>query len=474
MASLVLTLVGSLLVGASLTYTNAHKRNAQARVDSEAALLLAEAGITNEIQRINSLYGHSPANAASRPTTESGAPFKGRTGTADGVPGTFWVYASTTPQGNTPWPGHGPLYITANAIVNGAHRTATIGGSNMGVSLFADFALFGNSPSTSGGSVAFGMTGSNNVVNIEGAVGTNGGVRGSSYTMNYTMAVNYMKTNGRLGSFTGADAYSTDQAMVLPTVAEVGQTLFGYGSGTTLSTYLATNNHNETRIRQWASGARTGEMVSPSNTTAANLGRVTSLINKQGNRLGLWEGLNLRPGTTSTRTLILPPGDYFFDSADLRWNADTELLVDNAGLSVGGNPNRQQVRIWILGSGSSDQIQIPIKVTDPADASTFRLYYGKAGARLTLERQSSMSGVLEITGCVYAVNKKVTATTGDMTQVDLFGDPSQARLMVIKGSVMADQVTFNGYVDIIHPGTAILSPWDPLSGVGFSGEHYSD
>ncbi len=61
-----------------------------------------------------------------------------------------------------------------------------------------------------------------------------------------------------------------------------------------------------------------------------------------------------------------------------------------------------------------------------------------------------MKGVLEITGCLYAITKNANYPTASGAQIDLFGDTKEAKLMTIKGSVFADQVTFNGYVDIIH------------------------
>ncbi len=144
-----------------------------------------------------------------------------------------------------------PLYITAQAVVNGATRKAIIGGTRMGRSPFGDFALSGNSAATSGGAVAFGMTGSNNVVNVEGVVETNGGVRGSSYTLTSDMAMSF-GTSTKSGSFTGERAHAQTGIYSVPTVYEVGRMAFGLGSSDSVATYLAKNNDNA-NIRPWNS-----------------------------------------------------------------------------------------------------------------------------------------------------------------------------------------------------------------------------
>ncbi|MDX2064314.1 MAG: choice-of-anchor A family protein [Fimbriimonadaceae bacterium] len=129
MGALTVTLLGSLLVVGGMMMTNSQRRLAHARTDSEAALLLAEAGVNDEIN----LILRNTANASiqktawgTAPTQLTGQPYRGRKSKIDGNPGDFWVYSATAANGTTAWSGDGPVYITCTAVVNGARRTVAV------------------------------------------------------------------------------------------------------------------------------------------------------------------------------------------------------------------------------------------------------------------------------------------------------------------------------------------------------------
>jgi choice-of-anchor A domain-containing protein len=129
MGALTVTLLGSLLVVGGMMMTNSQRRLAYARTDSEAALLLAEAGVNDEINQILRNTANSAVQKASwgtLPTKLSGQPYAGRKGSIAGMPGEYWVFAATSANGTTPWSGDGPVFITCTAVVNGAMRKVAV------------------------------------------------------------------------------------------------------------------------------------------------------------------------------------------------------------------------------------------------------------------------------------------------------------------------------------------------------------
>ncbi|MDX2064315.1 MAG: collagen-binding domain-containing protein [Fimbriimonadaceae bacterium] len=124
-----LTLMGALLVVGGMMFTGSQRRLAHARTDSEAALLLAEAGVNDELNQIlrNTANGSlTPTGWGTAPTKLTGQPYAGRKGTITGTPGSYWVYSATAANGTTAWSGTGPVYITCAAVVNGALRKVAV------------------------------------------------------------------------------------------------------------------------------------------------------------------------------------------------------------------------------------------------------------------------------------------------------------------------------------------------------------
>lgn len=126
-AVLIMSAVGSALVVGALTTAGAHYDLSVSRANSEAALLIAEAALNDEMAAIASRSTSGTASTwVTAPTLISGQPYRGRKGAVDGAVGDFWVYASTTPYGTTAWTGTGPVYLNSTARVGGAIRKASL------------------------------------------------------------------------------------------------------------------------------------------------------------------------------------------------------------------------------------------------------------------------------------------------------------------------------------------------------------
>lgn len=127
MGAIALCLVSSLLIGGAMALTSSQRALAKTRSDSESALLIAEAGVNDEINRISTRMASFAANQwATAPTQTTGEPYRGRKGVLDGVNGAFWVYVATTENGTTAWDGTGDAYVIANAKVGGAWRRVSV------------------------------------------------------------------------------------------------------------------------------------------------------------------------------------------------------------------------------------------------------------------------------------------------------------------------------------------------------------
>jgi choice-of-anchor A domain-containing protein len=150
------SLILTLLVAGTITLASSYRNMAKVRGDSEAALLLAEAGVNDELNRIALRMKSYPANQwSSSPDLLPGEPYRGRKGTVPDVPGTFWVYSSTGETNTTAWPGTGPIYVTATAVVGRSMRRVSVeAGVTTGQNpkLFDQFnAFFRTNASTGGG-----------------------------------------------------------------------------------------------------------------------------------------------------------------------------------------------------------------------------------------------------------------------------------------------------------------------------------
>lgn len=480
--SMTLVLVASLLIGGVVTVTVNQRNLATTRTNSEAALLLAEAGINDELNRITRRIAlQLPENWGTAMSPTPGEPFPGRKGSVTGVNGNYWVYSAANPEGTQPWNGLTPLYVVCHARVNGATRRVVVGGEGMKQGLFGEFAVFGNDASAGDNSLAIGLTGNNNVIHISGIAGTNGRVQKGNYTLTYDAAYNCNTQRYYGTSFTqfqGGSIFNKVDPWYWPTVNQVVKQIWPSADTSNLATtaaFLKGIRENSSKIRTWKPNLTAGTALSSTSTQLAGFPSSgddsVELINKKGNSLARWEVANLKPGSTSTRTLILPPGDYFFEDINLIWDSRTELIVDNAGLSVGGNPNNKQVRIWVFGSRKYDIVSLPIQMTAPNDPSTFRIYYGKDDGEFEFRRDSNYTGEFRVAGCVYAITGLYGNESMRGTKVDFIGGTDSSKTIQLVGSLIGDRVEFNGYGLITHPGQAIQHPEDPAGGFGFNGTY---
>jgi len=492
-AAISITLIGSMLVVASVSYSYAHRSLNQSRTDSESALLIAEGGINDEMNYIQqNIYASNWSGRSSAPTTATGEPYPGRKGTIGGVPGTYWVFTSADAAGTTPWAGQGTMFITANAKVGGSWRKIqvegpvggfpAIGGNpnplgppNMGQSIFGDFTIFGYDSNSNGNQPCLGIIGSSNV-SVVGNVGVNSRVQNSG-VISYTGGYNYNTSGTSQTQLATAPFYNDAQPFRFPTIRSIIKNTYSGAAGYTEPWDYIKATYNNSAPKQWRSGLTTGSPLSAANVISAGYPSTGSdsitLVNKKGNKLGRWEGLNSKPGT-SVKQLILPPGDYYFETVQLLFNSETELVIDNAGLTVGGNPNKVPVRFWINGDqgGGADFVSCPISLTDPNDASTFRIYFGKDNGEFEFDRDVNYPSGSDysVVGCVYAVNQEWQSTTSS-TKIDFIGGNSSSKRIRLKGSLIADRVEFNGHCYAEHAGPSIVNPSDPILGIGFTGKY---
>jgi hypothetical protein len=235
--------------------------------------------------------------------------------------------------------------------------------------------------------------------------------------------------------------------------------------------HIKANNNNRSGILMWKSGLGSGAVLSSANAVSAGWPiSGTGMYTLDNTK---WTGKNLAPGSTTKRTLIFQPGDYYFESINLIDNVNTQILIDTGGLTVtGGNPNRTPVRFFVAGSGS-DSIQLQVTQTDPDDSAGLRIYYGKAGSVFSIYRpgSASYSTDWQTNMGVYAVN--TSSSSGNGTEIVLWGGTAPGWL-TIKGSLLADRVGFKSGCRVISPGESMGRRLDPKIGVGFIGGYSDD
>lgn len=477
--AMIFTVVITLLVAGGLAYVLSNFRLTTARRDSEAALQLAEAGINNEFNYITkNLYAPVVTDRSSQPIQINGEPFIGRHGTIDGVNGHFWVFTSLNP---TPpyqaWTGGSTLYITCNAVVNGAQKRVVVGGENVVGKIFDIFALFGLDTGNENNAPSIALTGNANV-EVIGTVGTNGHVQKGSGTISYLKAINYNQNyyaETTKEQFTSEPVFVEIDRLRFPVVVEVLRTLFPATSGMSDAatwSYVQGHSENASKILQWKPGLAAGTPLSPSNVMAAGFpsNRFT-LSNSKGNTLGDWETLNPKPGSKTVRTMIFPPGDYFFENITLVYKAESEIIIDNAGLSVGGNPTQRQVRFFLYGNSTRDSVGIPLQMTAPTNAKLFRIYDGKDGSVFQIARDSHVTGEYTIAGCIYAATARIGHSYLKGVQISVEGGPSATQRTVVLGSLLADRIEFSNFCRIVFPDDSGNNEDPPIS-VGFLGNYW--
>ena len=464
MAVVLATLVAMLVAG-SVLLSGTNRINALAKGNSEAALLLAEAGLNAELAKVN------VALAAS--TTAWDTPTSKGSGSLSGVPGTYTVWTSDAPtstyQSTTAWGGTGHFWITCTATSGGATNTvyamgnATVTASN----LFNNKGVFTYDAFTSGNVYAFELS-NNAKINI-GPAGT--GTLGTNGRLSYQANCQLNFYNG--GNYGGAAALSDvinvsspsapissyGSPLTLSTVPSIIRVLISATSGMTDANtwaWMAANipAQEKNTIYTWSGGSTT---LSTSSSTKAFTTTTpsTSQLNS-----GFWSSADVQ-GTdpnTGHQCIILQPGDYYFGKLGMT-DSSKELIIDNAGLTmVGGNPTHKQIRIWVYASGTGDSsnVTIPITFTAPNDPTTFRLYYANNQGRLQMNGTSPSP--VTISGSIYAY----AGASPNYCKLDFTNGYT-----TVTGSVLADDLMCNnGTLNLTYsaPGNA----FDP-GGAGGNG-----
>lgn len=501
-AALAFALVSATLLGACLLVSTTDHTLAWSQVRSEGALLLAEAGINDELtfiaQNINAAL---ITGMSSQPTVGSGETkvfpreghvIYGRKGTVRNMPdGNFWVCSTKNRWWKTgatavAWDGKSStIWITATGYVNGSWRRVEVQAST--ASIFGIYAVYATS-SYGNNSKAVNLSAADVIIN--GVAGTNGlvdGNNGSTFVASGLLNANTVDhSSGQFDSSrlaTGGSIVSQRAPIVYPTTVSILKRTMGitdYGDAAAWA-YLSTHNDNSTKVYTYRS-AVTSATLSTANCTRLSFSE-TTLTN--GKKDSAWDSAGFKPGTSGkVKTVIFEPGDYYFTSVDLGYDAGTELVIDPQALASGGTPG--QVRFWIYDpSGKTDSIQLPIVATKPAGAATvadpagFRIYYGTDGGVFTFGRPAntknwsgaSLSGDFNVYGGVYAITKLPGDTSSLVgTEIDFEGSTGNGDgRIVLNGSLLADKIHFHG------PGTvnyvASTSPSDPPAGAGISGEY---
>jgi len=414
--ALVAVLLISVLIGGLMSLSVSHYALSNTNSDYANALMLAEAGINYELNKISK-------DALTADTT----PFTTEYPTGSGR--TFEVYVVDYLTGGT-WTPPNDMWVISKGTVDGLSRTVRV--RARAHSLFGGdegtYALFGiNSLSTGG---TFGVV---------GASGTNGdlAITGSGADVVFVGDFSYCgpDASGDDATTILADGYSA-QTTVLPeafptinTLAEARAAFVypEYYPDPTLSgiEFFSAHNTNNSIIVQDNDG---NQWLSTNTSTVLN---------------DFFEG---------EKTIILPAGDYYF--SDVSVNAKT-ILVDNTG---------GPVNIW-LDSDSTKKMTLNGNLSATStDPSNFNLYVSTLGEFL-------YDGTATLYGNIYAYNEVIDPTTGAVTyvsSVSIIGTGD------IYGSVIAyDVAKASGTGKIVLPstgGTGPPGPDDPILFYGFDYE----
>jgi hypothetical protein len=264
--------------------------------------------------------------------------------------------------------------------------------------LFDEYALFALDD-FSLGNHSLSITGNSNV-KVEGGMGVNGWIQGGNgevmtdYFIQWNAAV---VNQTKLGGIDAGEHFIKQEPFTFPSTMEVLKETFPSLKSVANAQIPGAARaiaHNTTRPRRWKSGLTSSSPLNASNTEPLNLSTGVAYELSTGD---FWTGARVSPQTGAT-SVILPPGDYVFDEFSVT-SGTHELLIDNAGLTVGGNTNKEPIRIWLLGSNTQDTIKCRIRFTDPNDASTFRIFVTKNTGQVNFDLARYPSFV----GGIYAV-----------------------------------------------------------------------
>ena len=501
----------TLLVGAGLSMSSTHVAKAYAEARSESSLLLAEGGVDDELaqlaQNVGAPQPSAPVAASGETAVYPGEshPVYGRKGTviaSDASDETYWVCTSENEwwqSGATPtaWDGMAQTFwVTASAYVKGSWRRAEIQVSKQ--SLFGRYAVYtngGDDNCTSSG-VSLDATAS---VTINGTSGTNGKVTCSGgSSLSCGSCVNANTGNCSSAQYTGScvrtgcSICSRNTPYAYPTCSTCLKQCCGLSSDSDSGawSWMRSNCDNYAGIYTYRSNA-SSSTISSSTCARAGYSGTTCCNYSPYNwySKGAWDYCNYKPGTSGgVQTMILEPGDYYFSSLQLPYNSGTELVIDPQAYASSGTPG--QVRIWVYDPSwypTDDQISLPVQMTcaggtTTPDSSLFRIYYGKDGNCLNLNRPSgckdykgnTITGDFNVYCGIYAVTRAANTQGCSTTvgaQVKICGTSSTSTgCCHCTGSLMCDHCAFSGCCKVDCCSTC-GSKCDPPCGAKICGSY---
>ncbi len=454
--ALAFSLIAATIIAGVGTLAVSHFSRARVEADNAMAMQLAEAGIDYELRNIsldptNPNQAHQQAAYGSMP-----GPF---TSSISGVDGSFTVYVTNDDStGTGPWVSYDAsgmqsngLRIVSTGTVNGVTRTVRITGARK--SLFDEYAIFAYKKGNYSGAGA-----SDGSTRIVGDLGTNGSLTFNGSSGTETIVGEISLHTGASTNTSGTNLVSGGAPIVLPTVSDIANTMFPSGG----LTYLKTHNSNAnikmlnksgsvidqmndiTTIAAFTSSVMNARLVSAGYTTSTY-----TLSDPQGNtapsdactydqangtRFASSRPANSDPayvftsqGAYGCNVLFLPPGDYYFNSLDLKQQNTALVLLTHLG----------NIRIWVdnpSGKVSDDTLKATVIFTDTTP-SRFRLFYNKL-ATLTI------NGSSQFCGSFYAIN---SAGGTDLPNLNFNGNSS------VYGSVIANNMTIRGGTQVIFP-----------------------
>lgn len=358
-----------------------HYARANVESDYARALHLAESGANYELR-------HMSRNLYSNPhLIHHGFPQPGQNG-----PGTFNIGGGSVivrvvdTRGNGPWIPGRPARIIATGRSNGVERTIDVlawpdNGFNP-ILPEHRFLLFGIENVRVNGAIAL----------LKGSLGTNG-----TLTFNGASIADVRGSVVLCGSSFSASSpnvFVEPEPLRWPTVQEVVRQYFPSGM-----TALQTQNNND-RIQRFhpsvagfpldsAVSAGVSKSTWTLNNAVATASHIT-VNNFGGDRPrkdGGWRYATHDEGLFGRRTLIFPPGHYYFETVDVT-SSNAAILIDN---------RHGPVNIWIGGSlSTSDTISVPIILANPDRPDLFRIYHDK-------QRDLTLSGNKTSYGMIYMV-----------------------------------------------------------------------
>jgi len=384
--ALVLALVGivivSTLLAGALMLSVSHMSLSSTNSSYANALNLAEAGVNWEFWKIST----DVTSADNSPATLELPPGSGRS---------FEVHVEAYPDGGA-WTTLGPFWVISTGTVDGVSRTVRVVARGYG--LAGLYALFGIDELNVGGNAT-----------INGAIGTNGIV---TVNGDPTLNGNFIYCGDGAGGETvtpvpPGEVMYTPLPESFPTVNELAneRAYEKYDVETTLGVDFFATSDGGAPYNDNASITDTyGNPINIMNYRVNNQTFLQAETDQQ--ETIVVDGVTVPNPLYGKRTIVLGPGDYYFESFDVMGNNGIRI-DDSAGV----------VNVWLGAAGaigSADIIDGGSMFFTSHESSRFHLYQGS-------KRTLRLTGTMDIYGSIYAYNGP--DSSGDYYgTIDILGD----------------------------------------------------